>query len=124
MTCKWFASDWLTALSVTVIKPIKLTERLREREKEIEGTEPVPWSPCPGRHAPAELPDSHSADTAIEYRKKSRLVVRGGTWWPELSSWTRFTAAGLRQPVYGGPVHGSRGALSVFNCRAWAALLK
>ena len=33
MTCICLASDWLTALSVTVIKPIQPTERLRERTR-------------------------------------------------------------------------------------------
>ena len=43
MRCKWLASDWLTALSVTVIIPIQFTERethtekvkTRERQREI-----------------------------------------------------------------------------------------
>ena len=37
MTCKWLASDWLTALCFTVIIPIQLTETHRERKKEREG---------------------------------------------------------------------------------------
>ena len=36
MTCKCLTSDWLTALSITVINPIKLPER---RERETRGTE-------------------------------------------------------------------------------------
>ena len=36
MTCKCLASDWLTALSVTVIKPLTENERDRERENESE----------------------------------------------------------------------------------------
>ena len=40
MTCKWLASDWLAAVSVTVIKPIQPTERRhREGEREREDTE-------------------------------------------------------------------------------------
>ena len=35
MTCKWLSSDWLTALSVTVIQ-IQLTENGRETERETE----------------------------------------------------------------------------------------
>ena len=38
-TCMLFinTSDWLTALSVTVINPIKLTERLKDLQREGEG---------------------------------------------------------------------------------------
>ena len=36
MTCKCLTSDWLTALSITVINPIKLPER---RERETRETE-------------------------------------------------------------------------------------
>ena len=43
MTWKCLASDWLTELSVTVIKPIKLPERLREREKERETQREWEW---------------------------------------------------------------------------------
>ena len=36
MRCKLLASDWLTALSVTVIIPIQLTERDTQRKGERE----------------------------------------------------------------------------------------
>ena len=36
MTYKCITSDWLTALSVTAIKPIQLPERLREKERDTQ----------------------------------------------------------------------------------------
>ena len=51
MTCKLLTSDWLTALSITVI-PINLTEngreteRMRTRERDGEGERENHWAPC------------------------------------------------------------------------------
>ena len=39
MTCKCLTSDWLTALSITVINPIKLPERRERETRETETTD-------------------------------------------------------------------------------------
>ena len=128
MTCKLLTSNWLTALSITVIKAIQLTERhtekgrMRARQREGEGDRE--------KERERERERDHWVFWLIEYRKKSCLgasrpgdrapILLIGAWWLDTIRLPVHGSRGApRQLFESAPLEpGAQSGLSVFNCRA------
>jgi hypothetical protein len=71
MTCKCLTSDWLTALSITVINPIKLPER---RERETRETE------TQRRQTETETDETETETERERERERERGLVSRHPW--------------------------------------------